>query len=73
MGRLQRPVCVLGHPRQNERRRDRFPGLSPRAHCLVVDDDGMRPRFCSGHVPVIDPDRLPKQGDHVVIWGVRLA
>lgn len=53
--------------------RDRFPGLSPRAYCLVVDGDGLRPRFCSGDVLVIDPDRIPKEGDHVVVWDSRRA
>lgn len=29
----------------------------------------MRPRFASGDVLVIDPDRIPKQGDMVVLYG----
>ncbi len=46
-----------------------FPDLGPRAYCLTIDGDGLRPRFCSGDVVVIDPDRIPKQGDMVVLYG----
>lgn len=49
--------------------RGRFPGLSPRAYCLVVDGDSLRPRFASGDLIVIDPDRPPVPGDAVVIYG----
>jgi SOS-response transcriptional repressor LexA len=54
--------------------RERFPGLSQRAYCLVVGGDSLRPRFASGDVLVIDPDRIPKPGDFVVLYGeVRVA
>jgi hypothetical protein len=48
---------------------ERFPGLSPRAYCLTVEGDGLRPRFASGDVLVIDPDRAPVPGDFVVLIG----
>lgn len=53
--------------------KSRFPGLSPRAYGLVVDGDGLLPRFASGDVLVIDPDQVPEQGDLVVVWDLRRA
>lgn len=47
----------------------RFPGLGPRSYGLVVDGDGLAPRFRSGDVVVVDPDRIPKEGDQVVLYG----
>jgi phage repressor protein C with HTH and peptisase S24 domain len=47
--------------------RDRFPGLGPRAYALTVEGDSLSPRFVSGDVLVIDPDRIPKPGDMLVV------
>ena len=49
--------------------KSRFPGLGPRAYCLLVDGDGLRPKFTKGDVVVVDPDRIPKPGDFVVLYG----
>jgi len=46
-----------------------FPWLSPRAYCLLVDGDGLRPKFTKGDVVVVDPDRVPQPGDMVVLYG----
>ncbi|HXU21537.1 MAG TPA: S24 family peptidase [Verrucomicrobiae bacterium] len=46
-----------------------MPGLGPRAYCLSVDGDGLRPRFAKGDVVIVDPDRMPQPGDMVVLYG----
>ena len=49
--------------------KSRFPGLGPRAYCLTVDGDGLRPKFAKGDIVVVDPDRVPQPGDFVVLYG----
>jgi phage repressor protein C with HTH and peptisase S24 domain len=49
-------------------RKDRFLGLGPRSYCLFVDGDGLRPKFAKGDIVVVDPDRIPKPGDAVVVY-----
>ena len=49
--------------------KSRFPGLGPRAYCLTVDGDGLRPKFAKGDIIVVDPDRIPQPGDFVVLYG----
>jgi phage repressor protein C with HTH and peptisase S24 domain len=41
--------------------------LTAGAYCLVVDGDGLRPKFARGDIIVVDPDRIPKAGDMVVL------
>jgi len=49
--------------------KSRFPGLGPRAYCLLIDGDGLAPKFAKGDLVIVDPDRIPQPGDFVVLYG----
>jgi hypothetical protein len=48
--------------------KERFPGLSLSAYAVVADGHGMAPIYEDGDIVVIDPARVPKPGDAVVLW-----
>ena len=59
---LAAPLGKLTFPKE------RFPGLSASAYAVVADGHGMAPIYEDGDIVVIDPARVPKPGDAVVLW-----
>jgi Peptidase S24-like len=48
--------------------KERFPGLSLSAYAVVAEGHGMAPIYDDGDIVVIDPARVPRPGDAVVLW-----
>jgi hypothetical protein len=51
--------------------RARFPWLPRTAYAVIVAGGGLAPAYRDGETLIVDPLRLPRDGDVVVIWPPR--